>query len=46
MGKIDWYCQYCDVEFRAYDGRCPICFKAIRPVNKFELNKPVNTDLC
>ena len=44
MGKIDWYCRFCDLAFRAYDGRCPECHKAIRPVNKFELNKPADQD--
>jgi uncharacterized protein with PIN domain len=39
MGKIDWYCSYCDLAFRAYDGRCPECNKPIRPINRFELNK-------
>ena len=44
MGKIDWYCSHCNVAFRAYDGRCPQCDKPIRPINKFELNKPADKD--
>tara|TARA_R100000008_G_C3421507_1_gene85119 strand:- start:261 stop:422 length:162 start_codon:yes stop_codon:yes gene_type:complete len=40
MGKIDWYCRFCDLAFRAYDGRCPECHKPIRPINKFKLTKP------
>lgn len=38
MGKIDWYCRFCDFAFRAHDGRCPECNKPILAVNKFELN--------
>jgi rubrerythrin len=44
MGKIDWYCGYCDVAFRAHEGRCPACNKPIRAINKFELTKPADKD--
>ena len=44
MGKIDWYCRYCDLAFRAYDGRCPQCNKPIRPVNRFELNRKADQE--
>ncbi len=35
MGKIDWYCQPCNFEFRAHDGRCPKCKKPILRINKY-----------